>query len=106
MLDKLKGRCPLVHEAIHAGAKGFLVHPLGLKGGKPGQGAAAGLPVVLKMTAACEASQPLMQAAIAASQSAQELVCGVVIEPSTAPASMVLLHNGQELPMEVHNFHL
>jgi hypothetical protein len=62
------------------------------------EGPALGKPALLTMSLECTPLDPAAGAAAAACGSAKRLLCSVHVEPSTAPAAIVLLRNGAPLP--------
>lgn len=62
------------------------------------EGPALGRQVPLALSVSCRPADAGAEAAVAAAGPAQPLVCALEVEPSTAPAAIVLLHDGQHLP--------
>lgn len=62
------------------------------------EGPALGRQVPLALSVSCRPADAGAEAAVAAAGPAQPLVCALEVEPSTAPAAIVLLHDGQQLP--------
>ncbi len=62
------------------------------------EGSALGRQVPLALSVACRPSGAGAEAAVAAAGPAQPLMCALEVEPSTAPAAIVLLHDGRPLP--------
>ncbi len=62
------------------------------------EGAALGQRVPLTLSIKCRLADADAASAVAAAGPPQPLVCALEVEPSTAPAAILLLHDGQPLP--------
>ena len=62
------------------------------------EGPALGKPALFSLTAVCQPADAAAKAAVAAAGPAQPLACSIQVEPSTAPAALVLIQNGRPLP--------
>ena len=62
------------------------------------EGRSLGQRVPLRLSVKCRPADADAATAVAAAGPPQPLVCALEVEPSTAPAAILLLHDGQPLP--------